>query len=424
MSNALTTNLTKPDAVGAAANAAIAAAAPPPPPPRASAPKAEPAAQRNEPIDAAKFTATARSERPMAEKIDDSDDDFDAHVGLKKPDPKPKTEDQAGDEGEVHIEDTPASDENPFAIPAKKDEPKPAEADPEPPKPGDKHAEPNAHRSRDYSKFHPDDAAILKKLPNELYAKYSVELPKLREQAKKAAELEAKLTETAKGPQYLHEHPEAVVLTPEYRTAVNDLQQTEFEAQHYREQLLKIRRGESWKTIDGWTKEGQPVYGAERKAPEGNTIDLEADVAVSGAYNKLLRDADGLKTQLSSLVSSHSTRAQRVVEEVRTSTRKLFPDIELDKLEGEDKQVAEIIKKAIHPAFANHPQSEPLIYAGVQITRMRRMLLETQEKLRKAEAALGVKQLAPAAAPTVGSGGKVTKPAGEMVNTKELFGDD
>lgn len=418
MSNPLTApaNFTTPDAVGAKATAAIAAAAPTTPPPLSRpAPRPEPA-QKPAPIDAAKL----RAETPEP----DDDAAFDTLIGVKpparsgdiKPADKPAADDTPAEE--VHIEDTPAAPD-PFKLPA--DPAKPTET---PAKPADP-AEPVGHRTRDYSKFHPDDAAILRKLPNELFAKYSVELPKLRAAAEKAAELEKKVAETEAGPKYLHEHPEAVILTPEYRNTVNDLQQTEFEANHYREQLLRIRRGEAWRIIEGFDKNGNPVYGPERPAPEGSQIDLQADIAVTQAYNRLMTDADGLKTRLSSMVTNHSTRAKAVVEEVRAATKKLFPDIELEKLEGEDKQVADIVRNAIHPAFKEHPQSEALVYAGVHVTRLRRMLLETQDKLRKAEAALGVKQLAPAAAPTVGAAGKLnSEPGRVMVNTKELFGDD
>lgn len=422
MSNPLTSpaNFTRPDAAGDKALAAVAASAPPPAPaPKGALPAERPApapAQKPAPIDAAKYKADAPHD-------DDSDDAFDTLIGARKaepakPDAKPEADEPQAEE--VHIEDTPAEPENPFKLPAaeKKNDTAPA-TEPQTP------ADPASHRARDYSKFHPDDAAILRKLPNELFAKYSVELPKLRAQAEKVKELEAKVAETSNGPKYLHEHPEAVILTPEYRNTVNDLQQTEFEANHYREQLLKIRRGEPWRVIEGFDKNGSPVYGPERPAPEGSQIDLQADIAVNAAYNRLMSDADSLKTKLSSLVSSHSTRAKAVVDEVRATNKRIFPDIDLEKLEGEEKQAADIIRKNIHPAFVDHPQSEALIYAGVHVTRLRRMLLETQEKLRKAEAALGVKQLAPAAAPTIGAAGKLAADPGKvMVNTKELYGDD
>lgn len=421
MSNPLTSpqNFSTPDAAGAKAVAAIAAAAPPTPPPaRASnTPQAPRPADRPAPIDNSKL-------KPTADPIDD-DDAFDTLIGHKKPgaDTKPKQDEPAKDDKPA--DDTPpASDDDvdPFAIPAEpaKPEPAPAKADEQPTV-----QEPHGHRTRDYSKFHPDDAAILRKLPNELFAKYSVELPKLRAQAEKVAALEAKVAETANGPRYLHEHPEAIVLTPEYREAVNDLQQTEFEAQHYREQLLKIRRGEPWKIIEAWDKDGRPVYGPDRPAPEGSQIDLQADIQVNAAYQKLLSDADGIKTKLSSLVRNHSTRAQTIAEEVRATNKRIFKDVDLEKLNDEEKKVADIVRANIHPAFKDHPQSEALIYAGVSVTRMKRMLLETQEKLRKAEAALGLKQLAPAGAPTVGaSGGLAATPGRELVNTREMFGDD
>jgi len=115
--------------------------------------------------------------------------------------------------------------------------------------------------ARDYTGFTGDEVAILKQMSNpafEFATKHMKELKELRQQK----------------PDSIYQHPDAYTLTPEYKSAQEDLKFTSFEERHWRQQLVNIRGGKPWQGLDGYNEKGEPVYSGPFKPSDEAEIDV------------------------------------------------------------------------------------------------------------------------------------------------------
>jgi hypothetical protein len=57
------------------------------------------------------------------------------------------------------------------------------------------------------------------------------------------------------------QHPNAYTLDPQYSQLQEDVFYYNKETEYWQEQLAKVKNGDTWQPIKGWTKDGQPVAG-------------------------------------------------------------------------------------------------------------------------------------------------------------------
>lgn len=124
---------------------------------------------------------------------------------------------------------------------------------------------------RDYSIFSKEELPLVKATNNQQFALFESLKKDNAAKAVLVAEKEAKLKEIAANPNAIptewYNHPEAYALHPQFREAYDTFNKAQFEANHYKEQLVAIEAGEDWRTIVGWNnKTGEPVFGEEQKA--------------------------------------------------------------------------------------------------------------------------------------------------------------
>lgn len=103
----------------------------------------------------------------------------------------------------------------------------------------------------DYTGFNEGEVTILKNM--------SVQS---REAVVKVLKENKELSKLKDG-QYL-QNPNAYTLDPQYTALQDDVFYYNKEAQHWQEQLIKIKNGEKWSGIQSWDKQGNPVYGPEQ----------------------------------------------------------------------------------------------------------------------------------------------------------------
>lgn len=73
---------------------------------------------------------------------------------------------------------------------------------------------------------------------------------------------EKKELEKHKDGQFL-QHPDAYTLDPQYSKLQEDVYYYNKETEYWQEQLAKVKSGDKWQPIKGWTKDGKPVAGED-----------------------------------------------------------------------------------------------------------------------------------------------------------------
>lgn len=139
---------------------------------------------------------------------------------------------------------------------------------------------PTSKQKRDYSKFTEEDQALLRKLPNSIYDKLKVRLQDIYEKENTLKELQEKVVEyqkiaEGKGvPENWHESPDAYTLTPEYRSISDQFDKVAFEEDHWRQQLTNVKSGQPITPLQGYDKDGNPVYGAQIESQPQHEVAL------------------------------------------------------------------------------------------------------------------------------------------------------
>lgn len=114
---------------------------------------------------------------------------------------------------------------------------------------------------RDYTGYTQEEVRVLKQMSKPSF-EYTAKLIKAnKELSEKASSL------------YL-QHESAFVLDPEFQEAQQDLQYLNLEAKIIQAELMKIKRGQEWQPLEGFKKDGTPVYGN----PQTPTDEAEEDL--------------------------------------------------------------------------------------------------------------------------------------------------
>jgi hypothetical protein len=252
---------------------------------------------------------------------------------------------------------------------------------------------------RDYSAYPQELVPVLRQLNNKAFAEYAPQLKAAYEARTKATELETKLQQQ---PKFYHEHPDAYQLDPEYRELTTHANFVQFEANHWRNQLVNIKQGKPWQELKGYDKNNRPVF-EDVAAPEDGTVDAQAEVLVQ----QMLGQASGEQSRVMANLSSYQQRyqqsrqsAEAELNEVRT---KLFPTLRPDTLEGIDKENYKLAVDITPQALRGHPLAQLNHLAFVAYHRLQRAyatLMAEHQKLKTPQRPTPAATPAPSAVPS------------------------
>ena len=152
---------------------------------------------------------------------------------------------------------------------------------------------------RDYSKFGQEDAKYLKQMSNEAFEHFS-------KRTEEIATLQKEL-ESAKNADV--DHPDAYVLSDDYRDAFTNVTKAQQEQQHWRNQLINIRNGKGWQNIEGYDNAGRMVLGKQQYKP---TQQAEIDVEMA------MNEAAGLNRKYTSEMDNVSNSYKKNYNEAVT----------------------------------------------------------------------------------------------------------
>tara|TARA_R110000868_G_scaffold64444_2_gene193471 strand:- start:226 stop:1365 length:1140 start_codon:yes stop_codon:yes gene_type:complete len=258
--------------------------------------------------------------------------------------------------------ETTAEETDPFDLPKDVSEAikatKPKEtAQPEAPKP-DAQNQATTQQGRDYSNLPDEVVSVLKKLPNQTYNAVREQLPKWYDAFKKQADI----------PKYFTQHPEAYKLDTGYNQVQNELETDRFEVGALKDALIAVKQNKPFDLLTGYDAEGNPVFKTVNPDRNGHnpSVELELTEAYRRAQGNYEKSFQGFK----SYPDRFKAKIAEEREFINSSFKKIFKDIDPDKLSPEEKNYAPLLEKIIPDSVTAEDARKIAHYAMVGNLRM------------------------------------------------------
>ena len=258
--------------------------------------------------------------------------------------------------------ETTAEEQDPFDLPKDVSEAikatKPKEpTQPEAPKP-DAQSQTTTQQGRDYSNLPDEVVSVLKKLPNQTYNAVREQLPKWYDAFKKQADI----------PKYFTQHPEAYKLDTGYNQIQNELETDRFEVGALKDALIAVKQNKPFDLLTGYDAEGNPVFKTVNPDRNGHnpSVELELTEAYRRAQGNYEKSFQGFK----SYPDRFKAKIAEEREFINSSFKKIFKDIDPDKLSPEEKNYAPLLEKIIPDSVTAEDARKIAHYAMVGNLRM------------------------------------------------------
>ena len=118
---------------------------------------------------------------------------------------------------------------------------------------------------------------------------------------------------TNKNSQFM-QHPNAFTLDPDYNKLQEDVFYYNKETEYWQEQLTKVKAGEQWSPIKGWTKNGEPVADTPRNADAASEEQIR--LMMNRCYNATEIKQQELK-QFTTNYKNRITADQQAIQQER-----------------------------------------------------------------------------------------------------------
>tara|TARA_R110001583_G_scaffold50902_2_gene158875 strand:+ start:292 stop:1407 length:1116 start_codon:yes stop_codon:yes gene_type:complete len=243
-----------------------------------------------------------------------------------------------------------------------------------------KKATKNIPTARDYSKYSEEDAKYLKQMSNEAFEHFS-------KKSSENIDLQKKLEDTST--QQTADHPDAYVLSDEYKDSYANLTKAQQEQQHWRSQLIKIRNGETWSSIQGYDEKGSMVLSKDPYKPTQQAeVDVEMALQEAVTLNRKFSDKlenvsktfkGNYKEAVTLLESEQKSNFAWITDEKVANEEIVLPNIGTTSI----KAVKSSFEKAIPKTFRNHPLAE--LASNLFVTLQLQAAQSTAEKVKTKE---------------------------------------
>ena len=264
--------------------------------------------------------------------------------------------------------------------------------------------EATTQQGRDYNNLPDEVVSVLKKLPNQTYNAVRDQLPKWYEAFKKQAEI----------PKHYTQHPEAYKLDKQYTQVQNDLETDRFEVGSLKNALIAIKQNKAFDLLTGYDAEGDPVFKTVQPTRDGHDPSIEFEL--SEAYRRAQTNYEKSFTGFKTFPDRYKSKIAEEREFINATYKKIFKDIDPDKLTPEEQNYAPLLEKIIPDSVTAEDARKIAHYAMIGNLRMAKSFQNyiAQQKQKPGKIPL------PSAGPMGRSIG------GEDIPLKEgdMFGDD
>jgi hypothetical protein len=264
--------------------------------------------------------------------------------------------------------------------------------------------EATTQQGRDYNNLPDEVVSVLKKLPNQTYNAVRDQLPKWYEAFKKQAEI----------PKHYTQHPEAYKLDKQYTQVQNDLETDRFEVGSLKNALIAIKQNKAFDLLTGYDAQGEPVF--KTVEPSRNGHDPAVEFELSEAYRRAQTNYEKSFTGFKTFPDRYKAKIAEEREFINSTYKKIFKDIDPDKLTPEEKNYAPLLEKIIPDSVTAEDARKIAHYAMIGNLRMAKSFQSyiAQQKQKPGKIPL----------PSAGPMGRST--GGDDIPLKEgdMFGDD
>lgn len=284
---------------------------------------------------------------------------FDVNKLLPKAEAKP-----AEQKTETPVEETPSDEADPFDLPKdvteaiKSTKPK-TEEKIEKTEIAKTTETPQNQQGRDYSNLPDEVVSVLKKLPNQTYNAVREQLPKWYEAFKKQADI----------PKHYTQHPEAYKLDTGYNQIQAELETDRFEVGSLKNAIVALKQNKPFELLEGYDAEGNPVFKTiqpSRNGAHDPALELELTEAYRRAQSNYEKSFNGFKT----FPDKYKSKIAEEREFINSSFKKIFKDIDPDKLTSEEQTYAPLLEKIIPDSVTAADARKIAHYAMIGNLRM------------------------------------------------------
>lgn len=302
--------------------------------------------------------------------------------------------------------DKPPEEADPFDLPkdvteAMKGLKKPDEPKAEPAKP----EAAITQQGRDYSNLPDEVVSVLKKLPNQTYNAVRDQLPKWYEAFKKQAEI----------PKHYTQHPEAYKLDTGYNQIQAELETDRFEVGSLKNALVALKQNKPFELLEGYDAEGNPVF-KTIQPPKNGAHDPALELELTEAYRRAQANYDKSFNGFKTFPDKYKAKLAEEREFINSSFKKIFKDIDPEKLTPEEQSYAPLLAKIIPDSVTAEDARKIAHYAMVGNLRMAKAF---QAYIAQQKQKPGV--IPP---PSAGPMGKSTGGDAIPLKESEMFGED
>lgn len=349
--------------------------------------------------------STALPDQDISLDFDNNDSTaFDVNKLVPKPDKKAEV---AAEESSDDTTAT-AEEQDPFDLPKEVSEAikatKPKETTQSETTKVEAQTTPQNQQGRDYSNLPDEVVSVLKKLPNQTYNAVREQLPKWYEAFKKQAEI----------PKHYTQHPEAYKLDTQYTQIQNELETDRFEVGALKDAIVNLKQNKPFELLTGYDEKGDPVF--KTINPERGRFDPSIELELTEAYRRAQANYEKSFQGFKTFPDRYQAKLKEEREFINGSFKKIFKDIDPEKLTPEEKSYAPLLEKIIPDSVTAEDARKIAHYAMVGNLRMAKAF---QNYIAQQKQKPGV-----IPAPSAGPMGKST--GGDDIPLKEdaMFGDE
>lgn len=219
--------------------------------------------------------------------------------------------------------------------------------------------------TRDYSDLPKEIVPLFSRMSNDAFAHFK---PAYLDYLKQKDAIKAKDTEIEnlkKGalPDSYYDNPKSVVLMPEFETINNALDQSFSVASHWKQQLIKVRKGGNKYLALDKNEKGQFIT---TEVPVTDDTETELQEALTFANNQVAK----FQGKMESLLESHKTKVSEAATSLKDYMAKVFPVFDHPE---KGKELAPLVAdtiKTFHPVYRNNPLAPILARALISYRKV------------------------------------------------------
>ena len=236
---------------------------------------------------------------------------------------------------------------------------------------------------RDYSKYLPEDAELLKKVPNHVYDQVKKRFEDIKTKEDKLKEYEHKQV-----PDSFYENPDAYKLTDTYKQAEQQASITSILVDHYKNELNKIDTGEDITVFAGFDDKGQPItrtiQANDVKNEDGDVVGKKHQASMQAILiqemTKYSNQLDQQSAAMNQVKQQFTGSYGQVVEGIKKTEQQLFPDTDVD---DNYKKNMQAMHNHLPQQFRNHPLAGLVTKGYAAYVKMFNALKEENNKLKQ-----------------------------------------